>query len=147
MIMDFEDCINEMINFFENIDDVLFNITQEKETQDFLIDVLQDQLFTTGEDGKGLSLGDYSPVTIQIKRAKGQPTDRITLKDTGDFYKSYMIEAFRGGFVVEADGQKSPSDNLFVTYGDDILLPNDETLTLIAEYYETRLFDYWETLL
>ena len=86
--MDFEDCINEIINFFENIDDVLFNITQEKETQDFLIDVLQDQLFTTGEDGKGLSLGDYSPVTIQIKRAKGQPTDRITLKDTGEFYKS-----------------------------------------------------------
>jgi hypothetical protein len=58
-----------------------------------------------------------------------------------------MIEAFRGGFTVEADGQKSPSDNLFVTYGDDILLPNDETLTLIAEYYETRLFEHWETLL
>mgnify|MGYP000654212847 CR=1 FL=1 len=58
-----------------------------------------------------------------------------------------MIEAFRGGFTVEADGQKSPSDNLFVTYGDDILLPNDGTLTLIAEYYETRLFEHWETLL
>ena len=76
--MEFDECINQAINFFENIDEILFQITKEQETQDFLIEVLQDQLFTTGEDGDGVSLGDYSPVTIKIKRAKGQPTDRIT---------------------------------------------------------------------
>ncbi len=144
--MEFEDCIKELINFFENIDEILFEITNEQETQDFLIEVLQDQLFTTGEDGDGVSLGDYSPVTIKIKRAKGQPTDRITLKDTGDFYRSYMIEAFKGGFIVDADGQKSPEDNLFVSYGDDILKPNEETITLITEYYEPKLLEYIENI-
>ena len=144
--MSFEDSINDAINFFKDIDSIILEITQEPETQKFLIEVLQDQLFTTGEDGNGLSLGDYSPVTVQIKRAKGQPTDRITLKDTGEFYDSYNIDPFNGGFIIDANGQKSPSDNLFVTYGDDILKPNDETLTEIAEYYETRLFEYFTDL-
>ena len=144
--MEFDECINQAINFFENIDEILFQITKEQETQDFLIEVLQDQLFTTGEDGDGLSLGDYSPVTIKIKRAKGQPTDRITLKDTGEFYRSYMIEAFEGGFIVDADGQKSPTDNLFVSYGDDILKPNEETITLITEYYEPKLLERFESI-
>jgi len=144
--MSFEDSINDAINFFKDIDSIILEITQEPETQKFLIEVLQDQLFTTGEDGNGLSLGDYSPVTVQIKRAKGQPVDRITLKDTGEFYDSYNIDPFNGGFIIDANGQKSPSDNLFVTYGDDILKPNDETLTEIAEYYETRLFEYFTDL-
>ena len=87
--MNFEDCIKEAISFFENIESILFEITNEKDTQDFLIDTLQDQLFTTGEDGDGVSLGNYSPITIKIKKRKGQPTDRITLKDTGAFYDSY----------------------------------------------------------
>lgn len=143
--MNFEDIINKQLNFFQNIDSVILEITEEKETQDFLIEVLQDQLFTTGEDGNGLSLGDYSPITVQIKRAKGQPTDRITLKDTGKFYDSYEIEPFEGGFIIDADGRKKDTD-LLVRYGDDILLPNDETLTEIAEFYETKLFEYWENL-
>ena len=143
--MSFENCINIALNFFENIDSIIFDITKEKETQDFLIDVLQDQLFTTGEDGNGLSLGEYSPVTVKIKTAKGQPTDRITLKDTGAFYNSYEIDPFEGGFFINADGIKEDTD-LFFRYGDDILKPNQETTILIAEYYEQRLFEYWENI-
>ena len=133
--MDFEDCINELIKSFENIDEIILQITEEPETQKFLIDVIQDQLYNTGQDGNGQSLGEYSPVTVQIKRRKGDPVDRITLVDTGEFYDSWTIDPFLGGFIIDGDGQKSPSDNLFVTYGDDIQKPNDETLTLIAEYY------------
>lgn len=31
--------------------------------------------------------GGYAPITIRIKKEKGQPTDRVTLKDTGAFYR------------------------------------------------------------
>jgi hypothetical protein len=144
--MDFEDCINGLIKSLENIDEIILEITEEPETQKFLIDVIQDQLYNTGEDGNGLSLGEYSPVTVQIKRRKGDPTDRITLVDTGEFYDSWTIDPFLGGFIIDGDGQKGASDNLFVTYGDDIQKPNDETLTLIAEYYETKLFEYFSNL-
>lgn len=54
-----------------------------------------DQLYKKGEDKLGRSLdavgGGYSPYTIQIKSQKGQPTDRVTLKDTGAFYESWKI--------------------------------------------------------
>ena len=140
------DSIEVALEFFENIDQVILEITEEPETQKFLIKVIQDQLYSTGEDGDGVSLGDYSPVTVQIKRRKNQPTDRITLFDTGEFYDSWTIDPFEGGFIIDGDGQKSPSDNLFVTYGDDIQKPNDETLTLIAEFYEHKLLEYWENL-
>ena len=29
--------------------------------------------------------GKYSPTTVRIKQEKGQPTDRVTLRDTGDW--------------------------------------------------------------
>jgi hypothetical protein len=140
--MNFEDSIKEAISFFENIESILFEITNEKDTQDFLIDTLQDQLFTTGEDGDGVSLGDYSPITIKIKKRKGQPTDRITLKDTGAFYNSYLIETFKGGFFIEADGKKKDTD-LFLRYGDNILKPNQQSLILISDFYKERLHEYF----
>jgi len=126
-------------------DDIIKEITEEQETQDFLINLLQDQLFTTGEDGNGVSLGDYSPVTIEIKKRKGQPTDRITLKDTGEFYKSYFIVAYVGGFVVDADDLKDDGTSktrLFNQYGDDVLKPNIETIQLINEYYVEKIIEY-----
>jgi len=139
-----------MIDFLESIlalegkeDEIIEEITNQPETQDFLIKALQDQLFETGADGNGESLGKYSFFTAQIKRAKGQPTDRITLVDTGDFYESYFIDAFKGGFIIDADGEKEDS-NLFDRYGDDILKPDQETLEEIAEFYEMKLYEYLE---
>ena len=58
--MDFEDIINFWIKSLSDIDSVLEEITNKDETQKFLIDTLQDQLFATGEDGNGVSLGEYS---------------------------------------------------------------------------------------
>ena len=140
--MNFDDKINKGISLFENIDKILFEITNQKETQDFLIESLQDQLFTTGEDGDGVSLGDYSPITIKIKQRKGQPTDRITLKDTGAFYRSYSINPFEGGFFIDANGKKNNTD-LFLRYGDNILKPNQETLILISDFYKKKLYEYF----
>ena len=140
--MDFEDIMNFWIKSLSDIDSVLEEITNKDETQKFLIDTLQDQLFATGEDGNGVSLGEYSPVTVRIKRAKGDPTDRITLLDTGAFYESYFITPFKGGFFIDADGKKE-STNLFVRYGDDILKPNQESLILISDYYESALIEYF----
>ena len=34
----------------------------------------------------------YKPYTVMVKEQKGQPTDRVTLKDTGDFHRSIKFE-------------------------------------------------------
>jgi len=143
--MNIFDSLNKFVALEGKEDDIIEEITKQKETQEFLIFVLQEQLFQTGEDGKGNSLGSYSPFTIAIKKRKGQPTDRVTLKDTGEFYRSYVVKPFNGGFIIDADDEKEDT-NLFDIYGDDILLPNEESLDLIAEYYEEQLIEYIKKL-
>ena len=144
--MDLEDLLNKILSLEGKEDEIIEEITNYDETQLFLIKVLQEQLFSSGEDGLGNSLGSYTPFTVSEKIKKGQPYDRITLKDTGDFYESYFINAFKGGFVIDANAQKT-SGNLFVRFGDDVLLPNPETLELIKDYYVQQLIEYFKKLL
>lgn len=54
-----------------------------------------EQLFDEGINIQGKSLeevnGGYAPFTIDDKIKKGLPYDRITLFDTGKFYKSFKL--------------------------------------------------------
>ncbi len=75
----------------------------------------QDQLFKKGVDSKGLSLGVYAPFTIEVKKAKGQPTNHITLKDTGDTYKTWKVTTLNGDIIIEAN---------FIKDGEDIIKKN-----------------------
>jgi hypothetical protein len=36
---------------------------------------------------------EYSMLTVEIKKSKGQPSDRVTLKDEGDFQQGMFMEA------------------------------------------------------
>lgn len=56
-----------------------------------ILDLNRNQLYS-GIDSKGQSLGEYSPKTVEYKKEKGQPYDRITLKDEGDFYAGFKID-------------------------------------------------------
>ena len=80
------------------------------------------QLFDNGENSLGVSIMDYapySPVTIQIKKAKGQPYNRVTLRDEGDFEQSFFVEAdFEKFQIFAADGK---TEDLIRKYGSQIL--------------------------
>lgn len=131
-------------------DTILQKITDMPSSKRFIIFVLQEQLYQTGEDGLGNKLGSYSPVTVKIKLAKGQPTDRITLKDTGDFYKSYIIKTLQGGFIVNANPikkDKKGTTNLFTKYTDNILVPNPESLDILVDFYIEEFVKYIENYL
>lgn len=76
-----------------------------------------------GEDYTGEKLrtynsvgGDvYSRVTIGLKEMKGQPTDMVTLFDTGTFYATFAVVPFANQFMITANFDKddgSISDNL-----------------------------------
>ena len=98
----------------------------DREIQDFIIEsITDDQLFTKGEDGDGISLGEYTPFSKELKRLKGLPTDRITLFDEGDFYKSFSIILHNGFIEVFADSEKEDTD-LVQEFGLSILKLNEE---------------------
>lgn len=68
----------------------------------------------------------YTPRTKRIKRGKGQPYDRVTLKDTGDFHASiYSYVDGRNDIVIDAKDSKK--EKLVTKYTAEIfgLKPNN----------------------
>lgn len=87
----------------------------------FIIDMNLETLYS-GYNSKGQSLdsigGSYSPVTIQIKREKGQVTSHVTLKDTGSFYDGFFLKASDGLWKISSTDDKT--QGLIRDWGADI---------------------------
>ena len=98
--------------------------------------VAQKQLYEEGIEGRGIeimSYAPYSPRTIKNKIRKGQPTNRVTLRDTGDFHRSFRVAFEPGGFRIEATDPKTAA--LIEKYGPTIFRLTDKNLTeLLREY-------------
>lgn len=99
---------------------------------------VEDQLFERGIDSKGNKIyPEYSPVTVMLKTIKRQPTDRVTLRDTGAFHRSFRIEANEFNFTIVAEDLHL----LQYHYGEDIIGLTDENLSIfIQEYIFPELF-------
>ena len=93
------------------------------ENEPYICDMnAETQLFENGENNLGVSIMDYmpySPVTIDIKKSKGQPYNRVTLRDEGDFESSFFIEADAEKFKICANDWKT--EELTNKYGNQIL--------------------------
>jgi len=141
-----------------DLDTIALEITRNNTFQSLVIKLNTEglptsQLFNFGEDSLGKKLsgntiaigGEYTPFTKQKKQEKGQPTDRITLKDTGAFYMSFKIIPFKGGFEIDADGFKKGLDggagntDLFEEFGEDVLGLNNVNLQTIIEFYKNAI--------
>lgn len=81
-----------------------------RENEAAVIDMnAEEQLFEKGENRLGVSIADYcpySPVTIEEKRMRGQPYNRVTLRDTGDFESSFYIRYLGDSFEITASDGK-----------------------------------------
>lgn len=94
----------------------------------------QKQLYEKGEDSKGSIIRPaYRPSTIRIKRKKGQPTDRVTWKDTGVLYDSIRVEPKDD--YVEITANTSYAKYLLKKYGDNVLGIQEELLKEFANKY------------
>jgi hypothetical protein len=75
-----------------------------------------------------------------IKKAKGQPTDRVTLRDTGDFESSFYLDVEDTYFEITAADFKT--EKLMHKYGKDISGLNEENLRiLIWDVVYPRMID------
>lgn len=103
--------------------------------------ITQDQLYERGINGKNVFIASYKPYTprtIQNKIRKGQPTDRVTLKDTGEFYDSFNVVYDENGFYITSDDEKAKY--LVEKYGEEIFrLTNENLSTLLREYIKPIL--------
>lgn len=104
--------INSLLQSVEKLDLPFVTENSLIETAPDYIDLQRAQMFEgILSDGKeieriGAKYKGYSPRTVAIKEKKGQPTDRITLKDTGDFYFEIFAEPRSEGIIADsADGK------------------------------------------
>jgi len=93
------------------------------------------QQFERGQDGLGRSLGSYRPYTIEIKQMKNQPTDRITLEDTGAFHRGFYIDFYPDGFSIRSTASQKGDIDLIEHWEEDIMDINDENMTDLMENY------------
>lgn len=116
------------------------NILLENEA--FIINMnAEDQLFDQGVNSLGIHIDDYAPYseyTIEVKRMKGQPTNRVTLHDEGDFANSIFLEVGKESFEIKASDSKTQA--LIRKYGRQILgLTNENLKELIWKYLYPEL--------
>lgn len=108
-----------------------------RDNDNILIDMnAQDQLFVKGVNRLGVRIDEYrpySPSTIKVKIKKRQPYDRVTLKDTGEFYDSFYVETAEDRFYIKASDEKTVW--LIKRYGAEIFgLTNESLAEFINDY-------------
>lgn len=108
-----------------------------EENEAFIVELnSEEQLFEKGITSTGVSIADYapySPVTVEIKQQKGQPVNRVTLRDEGDFHASFAIVADNEQFEIVANDWKVKDLTLY--YGDEILGLTDDNIRVAAREF------------
>lgn len=115
-----------------------------RDNDNILIDMnAQDQLYAKGVNRLGVRIDEYQPyrpLTIQVKIEKRQPYDRVTLKDTGEFYDSFYVETAEDRFYIKASDEKT--NWLIKKYGSEIFgLTNDSLAEFINDYVKDEAYN------
>jgi hypothetical protein len=137
---------------------VLRKVLDETNSKEFFITLnTRAQLFDKGEDRDGVKIqgnsanylegGAYSQNTIsgvpglyEGKIAKGLPTDRITLYDTGKFYESFKISLQGLSYIIEANDLKDgKSLTNLISNGVKILGLNENNTRIFEDYLLERV--------
>lgn len=136
--------LDELISRLKNFEDEIIKVIEEvvRENDNIILDMnAEDQLFQKGITRKGVeiaSFAPYAPLTIEIKKLKGQPTSRVTLRDEGDFHRSFYIEYQADGFQIKASDWKT--EDLMFRYGEEILgLTDDNFHEFAVDYVKPAL--------
>ncbi len=125
--------IDDMLNTFIKASEKLpqTTIEQAKSYEAEIIDLNTEQLFTGLDANKQAITPSYRPLTITIKRQKGQPTNRVTLKDTGDFYDGFEVRFDKEYFAIFSNDDKA--EKIERKYGKDIFGLDQDAMFEIAQ--------------
>lgn len=117
--------------FKDSLPVLLEEIVRDKEDV-IIAAITNDQLFRRGVNGRDEKIMDYMPYrpsTIRRKLKKGQPTTRVTLKDTGEFYESMFVVFDSEGFYITSNDDKAKY--LVEKYGSTIFRLTNKNFTRI----------------
>jgi len=126
--------------FQDYIPEMLKDIVQSK--ADIIVETItHEQLYKEGITGSGEKIADfkpYRPSTVKRKRKKHQPYTRVTLKDSGSFYRQAYLICEADGFYITSRSKVTP----FLTkkYGQNIFKLTSKNLTKILNEHIRKEF-------
>lgn len=91
----------------------------------------EDQLYRRGITATGEAVSpSYTARTISIKKSKGQITSHVTLRDTGDFHRSFYIKIGSRSAKIDAGDRKTKElkekyDGIFGLTQENLLFVNN----------------------
>lgn len=138
------DKVYQMIERAENLsenDAWFFSIDSGVKNRILMLNTI-DQLYNRGVDALNESLGEYSPYTIEEKKKKGHRYANITLRDTGDFYRSFNIEVTLTEIKITADPIKEDGTNLFEEFGQDVVGLTEENTNIVCQMILERILNF-----
>lgn len=101
-----------------------------KDTEAEAVDLNVQQMLDGGT-AKGGPIGEYSEFTKQIKKAKGQQSQWVTLRDEGDFQRGMYFKTLTEQYA-EINSSDWKVDKLTEKYGADIFGLNSTNLKIYA---------------
>ncbi len=105
------------------VEEFIKEVAEDKEAELADLNIFQ---LKEGKDNEGETIEpEYTPFTKQIKAFKGQPTDRVTLEDTGAFHRS--LKADVRGKKIHFDATDPKTTKLVKKYGGQIFGLDDES--------------------
>lgn len=125
-----------------NANSILSQVFKDRDLRDEVVRLnTEEQMYEEGVDSEGKSLGQYAPITVSFFKPKAAlegrdgRTDHITLKDTGEFYRSFNTRVEKDGIVIVADAIKEDTD-LTQIYPALLGLTNESLNSLIPDIRE-----------
>lgn len=140
----FNGSIKNLVNRLKKFDAIVEQELKDEilRNEDIIVKMItESQLYNLGIEGRGIEIASYAPYkqsTIKRKQKKGQPYNRVTLKDKGEFYKSLKVVFDDNGFFVTSTDEIAGI--LLKKYGNTILrLSNDNLNILLREHIRPSL--------
>jgi hypothetical protein len=101
-----------------------------------------EQLYNEGIDALGQSLGNYSKTSVEVF---GKRAGHITLKDTSEFYNSFVVLVKKDSYTIRANTFKQGNKgtiNLTDRFGEEIIGLTEENQDLINEMILINIIKY-----
>ena len=128
------DSVIEQLQKFENeVDQYVLDVVEEN--KELVLDMnTQDQLFERGVNSKDQKiLPPYTPYTVKMKKILGQPSNRVTLRNEGNFHSSFYLK--RESKEIEISATDEKTEALVDKYGEEIFGLTPDNLEEISNNY------------
>jgi len=128
--------MNAVKSVEENMENGTYIRNAVEDNKSTIVKYNVEQLNEYGVNSLGVSINTYAPYTlytVSVKKEKGQPFDRVTLRDTGDFHSSFDVVINSWDFYITATDPKTTE--LVKKYGAAIFgLTGENKQELVLNY-------------